>query len=189
MSVKKLLGLFFALVFAFFIKNLFYQYKNFHEAENNYKNGDTIQAIDHYERVILAYTPFLGLVNDSIKNLKNICVNTDDNFIKLYCYETLKSSLFQIRSFYQPYKDDLDFAINQSATIKADNNPSYVKEYLRLDRFDRSPNTFWSLLSVILFASIVIYLYYLAQKSKINFLSLGFILVLTVLWLISLYMA
>lgn len=189
MSIKKLLFIFTALIVAFFVKNILYQYKNFSEAENNYKNGEVIQAIDNYERVILAYTLFSKLVNESIKNLKTICANTDDNFIKIYCYETLKSSLFQIRSFYQPYKDDLNFAITQSAIIKANNDVKLTKEYLNLDKFDRAPNTFWSLISIASFASIIIFLYYMIQKNRINLLSLGFILILTTVWLISLYMA
>ncbi len=189
MNIKKLLLIFTVLILAFFVKNIFYQYKNFSKAENSYKNGEFIQAIDYYERVILAYTPFSKIVNESVKNLKNICVNTDDSFIKLYCYETLKSSLFQIRSFYQPYRDDLNFAINQSAIIKAHNDANFTKEYLSLDKFNRTPNTFWSLLSILSFLGIIIFLYYLIQKNRINLISLGFILILTVIWLISLYMA
>lgn len=92
----------------FFIKVKKESGQEFTRAESNFQSGRQREAVLHYERAIMWYTPFSHEVQRSISRLWEIGdraeANRDDS-LALYAYRSLRASLYSVRSFYQPYED------------------------------------------------------------------------------------
>lgn len=70
--------------------------------------GDTIKAIHHFDRAIHWYSPFSSSVNKSIEKIKGIAAEYEaagDDRGALYAYRVLRSAIYSIRHFRQPYPD------------------------------------------------------------------------------------
>ncbi|ETW93605.1 MAG: hypothetical protein ETSY1_38470 [Candidatus Entotheonella factor] len=77
-------------------------------AESELQSGRHREAVLHYERAIMWYTPFSRDVHRSINRLWEIGDQAEasrDDSLALYAYRSLRASLYSIRSFYQPYQD------------------------------------------------------------------------------------
>lgn len=81
---------------------------SFHHAELAFESQNRELAIRLYERTIRWYLPFNGHVNAAIKRLWQIAeqaeTSKDFNLAKT-TYARLRSSLYAIQHFYQPYQD------------------------------------------------------------------------------------
>ncbi|WP_353684106.1 hypothetical protein V4D30_09555 [Thermodesulfovibrio sp. 3907-1M] len=190
-----------------FYLRLFLQQKDFMNKAKH--SNDSIKAITYYERVILSYIPFSPYSREAVNGILEKCKKTGDDEQKLYCYETLRSALYQVRSFYQPYREEIKKLEPLIAELKTYemiqwkyNNLS-EKDYQRLYnynieimQYDSSPSVFWSMVSVLsLFAWIcsVCFIILKGLKTPINKRYLlwgltGFILFFS-LWIIGLYNA
>ncbi|WP_353685906.1 hypothetical protein [Thermodesulfovibrio sp. 3462-1] len=185
---------------------LFLQQKDFiNEAK---QTNSPVKAISYYERVILSYIPLSPYNREAVNGILEQCKKID-NEQKLYCYETLRSALYQVRSFYQPYREEIKRLEPLIAEIKTHemiqwkyNNLS-ERDYQRLYnynieilRYDGSPSVFWSMVSVLsLFAWIcsICFIIFKGFKTPINKRYLlwgltGFIVFFS-LWIIGLYNA
>lgn len=140
------------------IRQAYFQNKHMKEATFS-KSIDRVKA---YERVILNHFPLSSYTKRAVNALLNECETFMENDEKLYCYETLRTSLFQIRSFYQPYSYVLDKIKPKIAGLRAEemiswryNNlttADYEKIYnkqLTILTYDNAPSMFWSFTIVV----------------------------------------
>lgn len=168
-----------------------------------------LEKIKAFEKVILFHFPFSPFTEKSIKYSLNECNNFKENKEKLYCYETLRSSLLQIRSFYQPYKDVIEELNPKIAHLRAIesikwkyNNYSekdyekIYKNHLALLRYDNAPSVSWS--AVVVFSLIgwigsVFFIIFKALKTPFNkkylYAGLTGYIIFFSFWLLGLWMA
>ncbi|WP_460180876.1 hypothetical protein [Thermodesulfovibrio sp. TK110] len=168
-----------------------------------------IKAITYYERVILSYIPLSPYNREAVDGILEQCKKVNDQEQKLYCYETLRSALYQVRSFYQPYKEEIKRVEPLIAELKTYEmiqwkyNNFSKKDYQRLYnyhieilRYDGSPSLLWSMVCVFsLFAWIgcVCLMVFKGFETPLNKRYLiwgfaGFVLFFS-LWIIGLYSA
>jgi hypothetical protein len=179
----------------------------FREAELVQAMGRPLMAVSLYERVILNYVPFSPYNKKAIERMENLCKNLNDKKYKLFCEETLRSSLYQTRSFYFPYNEKIKETEKRILLLKTElyiehNNPP-EKDYERIYKdlktmmeYDWYPSVFWSLIatvSLILWILCITFTIWKGFSKQINKRILisgtaGFILFFT-LWLIGLYIA
>ncbi|PON16211.1 hypothetical protein C2W62_19640 [Candidatus Entotheonella serta] len=92
----------------FFIKVKWESRQEFIRAESARQDGRIREAVEHYERAIMWYTPFSSDVRRSISQLWVIGDQAEanqDTSLALYAYRSLRASLYSTRSFYQPHED------------------------------------------------------------------------------------
>ncbi|ACN98845.1 hypothetical protein SULAZ_1003 [Sulfurihydrogenibium azorense Az-Fu1] len=173
------------------------------------KNQAGLEKIKSLEKAILFYVPFSPFNEIAINELKKECQSFSKNDEKLYCYETIRSSLLQIKNVYQPYKETLDEIIPIIASLRAkeminwefnnykeeDFNKLYESQ-LKLLKYDNTPSTFWSFIvgfSLIGWISSIIFLIWKGLGENIDavniFSSLIAFLAFFSLWILGLYMA
>lgn len=179
----------------------------FREAELVQAMGKPLMAVSLYERVLLNYVPFSPYNKKAIERMENLCKNLNDKKYKLFCEETLKSSLYQIRNFCTPYHEKIKETEKRILLLKTElyiehNNPpekDYEKIYKDLKammEYDWYPSVFWSLIatvSLILWILCINFSIWKGFAKQVNKKILitgtgGFILFFT-LWIIGLYMA
>ncbi len=102
--IKPALVFILAFAVAVFLRMLYCQISYLNEAE---KANETIEKIKAYERVILNHFPLSPYTKKAVNEMIRICQSLNDEKA-LYCYETLRSDIYQIRSFYTPHKNVLD---------------------------------------------------------------------------------
>src|SRR5215510_10441599 len=75
--------------------------------ENAYTHGEHKRAITHYERTIKWYTPLSTVVQRAVERLWQLGTEAEargDVSLALEAYQTLRSSLYAVQSFYIPYQ-------------------------------------------------------------------------------------
>lgn len=96
------------------------QQRCFLRGEEHWSGQDYLIALHDYEATIRFYTPFSKNVETSVARLLWIanhyreCDMTDES---LMAYRALKTSLYAIRSFYEPFKTARDLAERNEKTL------------------------------------------------------------------------
>lgn len=134
-------------------------YQNKHSNEATVSKG--IDSVKAYERVILNHFPLSPYTKKAVNKLLEQCEVFKENDGKLYCYETLRSSLIQIRSFYQPYSEVIEKIKPKIAELRAkekiawEYNTLTMKDYdqiyseqMVILNYDNAPSLFWSIVTV-----------------------------------------
>lgn len=168
------------------------------EGDLLFVTGKPIMAISMYERALLNYVPFSPYNEKAIEKIQKTCQALTEKEHKLFCQETLRSALYQLRSFYVPYsetitKTEKDILITKLELYIQHNNPppekyqQIFKELKAITDYDPYPSVFWSFLVVLSLAGWIGSTVFLILKaSKKAFLSF---LVLFFLWILGLYLA
>lgn len=125
------------------------------------KAQDPVKAVRYYERALLFYVPLSPYNKEAVEGILEKCKNMIESEQKLYCYETLRSSLYQIRSFYIPYREELEKLNSLIAELKTSeminwkyngfsqkHHQSIYNYHIEILKYDGSPSTFWSVISV-----------------------------------------
>ena len=168
-----------------------------------------LEKIKSLEKVLLFYVPFSPYNDDAVNTMLEECQNLSKIDEKLYCYETLRTSLVQIRSFYQPYKETLEQIIPVIADLrsremlnwdfnnysKEDYKNLYISQ-LKLLTYDNQPSVFWSFVAVIsligwILAIVLLIWKGLGERISKDYILVSFVLFLLFfsLWILGLYMA
>lgn len=140
----------------FMMRMLYFQYLYFEEGAK--LRG--IERVRSYEKVILNHFPFSPYTHYAVDGVLKTCEELKENDEKLYCYETLRSSLIQIRSFYQPYQkilQEIEPHIAHLRTMAMINwkedgfRENYARLYsanIKLLSYENTPSVFWSVVLV-----------------------------------------
>ncbi|QWK19156.1 MAG: hypothetical protein KNN13_06520 [Hydrogenobacter thermophilus] len=162
-------------------------------------NGKPLMAISMYERVLLNYVPFSPYNQKAIERMEKVCHDLKEKPHKLFCYETLRSAIYQLRGLYTPYSEVIKPLEEKMLLTKMElyiehNNPPQ-KDYERIfkdlrsfTQYDPYPSVFWSALALVSLAGWVFSIVMTIMKGFRK----SFVLVYVVffcLWLVSLYMA
>jgi hypothetical protein len=81
--------------------------QDFALGEDAYAHGEYKRAITHYERTIKWYTPLSTVVQRAIERLWQLGTEAEargEFVLALEAYQTLRSSLYAVQSFYIPYQ-------------------------------------------------------------------------------------
>ena len=81
--------------------------QDFALGEAAYAQGTYTVAVTHYERTIKWYTPFSTVVQLAVERLWQLGAEAEargDVSLALEAYQTLRSSLYAVQSFYMPYQ-------------------------------------------------------------------------------------
>lgn len=189
----------------FFLRMAYSQYLYMEEAEKT----ESLDKVKAYERVILSHFPLSPYTKKAVQGSLRECESFKEDSKKLYCYETLRSSLIQIKSFYQPYEDELEKLkpviahLRAMEMIKWKDNALSMKDYqslyesyLNLLKYENAPSNFWSavgVFSLIGWISALLVMIFKGLGSPIDKKYIligivGFVLFLG-LWIIGLYKA
>ncbi|ACD66628.1 hypothetical protein SYO3AOP1_1009 [Sulfurihydrogenibium sp. YO3AOP1] len=200
--MKKLVILLIVIFLFFIIKNLIYQYKHYNSA----KQQDGIAKVKAYEKVILSYVPFSPLGSKAVEELYLYCHTFKKDDERLYCLETLRTSIYQIQNpITRPYTEYLEKINPEIAKLRAlesinweFNNytmADYKKLYnaqMQVLNYDNKPSDFWSLIVVLSLigwiSSVLLFIWKANNKKQILLYSLIFIVFFS-LWIVSLYKA
>lgn len=184
-----------SIIFFLVCRSIYTQNKYFDLAKH--QNG--IEAVKSYEKAILFYVPFSHYNKRAINGMLEICRSLLKDDEKLYCYETLRADILQIRSFYTPYGEILNQINPTIATLRAKQMIEWDKSFtekdfsklytyqLNLLTYDNSPSVFWSFiagLSLLGWISSVIYGIY-----RNGLIGTVVFLIFFTLWITGLYLA
>jgi hypothetical protein len=190
------------MLIAFLVKNLYYQNRYYNTA----KQQDRIAKVKAYERVILSYVPFSPLGSKAVEELYIYCHTFKKDDERLYCLETLRSSIYQIQNpITRPYTEYLEKIDPEIAKLRAlesinwkFNNytmADYEKLYnaqMQVLNYDNKPSDFWSFIVVLSLigwiSSVLLFIWKANDKKQILLYSLMFIAFFS-LWIVSLYKA
>src|SRR3989449_10325707 len=81
--------------------------QDFALGEDAYTHGEYKRAITHYERTIKWYTPLSPVVQRAVERLWQLGMEAEargEVSLALEAYQTLRSSLYAVQSFYVPYQ-------------------------------------------------------------------------------------
>ena len=178
----------------------------FYKAIEYEKNRQSVEAFLMYERVILAYIPRSQLVTKSLDRMEKICSDLKD-YDRINCFDSMRSSIYQIRFFYLPFRDRLARIDEELIRLKTN---KYMKEnsipaqkynetekiFRNITEYNPYPSDFWSFLAVIsllgwLCSILLIILKGLAEpvnKRVLFFGCIGFLIFFSS-WILGLYMA
>jgi len=194
-----------AVLVIFFIRMIYSQHIYMKKAEK----AESIEKVKELEKVILFHFPLSPYTKKAVDEMIKKCKNFKEDREKLYCYETLRSALFQIRSFSEPYKNLLDEINPEIAHLRAvemikwKDNGFSVKDYqnlysyhLNLLKHENAPSKLWSLLVIFSLSGwigAVFLIIFKGLKSPLDKKYLligiaGFVVFFT-LWILGLYMA
>jgi hypothetical protein len=186
----------------FLAKNLYYQNRYYNSA----KQQDGIAKVKAYERVILSYVPFSPLGSKAVEELYIYCHTFKKDDERLYCLETLGTSIYQIQNpITRPYTEYLGKINPEIAKLKAlesinweFNNytmADYEKLYniqMQVLNYDNKPSDFWSFIVVLSLigwiSSVLLFIWKANNKKQTLLYSLMFIAFFS-LWIVSLYKA
>ncbi len=104
LRIVSLAVIFVALLYA---KAAYNSRQDFALGEEAYTQGAYKVAITHYERAIKWYTPFSNVVRLAVERLWQLGTAAEargDVSLALEAYQTLRSSLYAVQSFYIPYQ-------------------------------------------------------------------------------------
>jgi len=116
-----------------------------------------ISAVLMYERALLNYIPFSPYNKEAIEKMEKLCKGINDKEYKVFCYETLRSSLYQLRSFYTPFGEKIPEIDKNLYLLKTElyieQNPSSANDYQKVYNdikammdYDPVASPFWSLI-------------------------------------------
>ncbi len=168
-----------------------------------------VSAVKYYERALLFYVPFSPFNKEAIEGILDRCKTLKESEHKLYCYETLRSSLYQIRNFYIPYKYEIKTLNPLIAELKTEemikwkynslsekDRQSIYNYHMEILKYDGSPSMLWSLVSVFSLCGWIVSLIFIIFKgltTPINkknlFAGLAGYFIFFGLWLLGLWMA
>jgi hypothetical protein len=106
-SALRLLVLLVAFVVILYAKVAYNASQDFALGENAYTHGEYKRAITHYERTIKWYTPLSTAVQRAVERLWQLGTEAEargEISLALEAYQTLRSSLYAVQSFYIPYQ-------------------------------------------------------------------------------------
>jgi hypothetical protein len=191
------------MLIAFLAKNLYYQNRYYNTA----KQQDGIAKVKAYERAILSYAPFSPLGSKAVEELHLYCHTFKKDNEKLYCIETLRSSIYQIQDpiTRPPYIEYLEKINPEVAKLRALESinweyssytmADYEKLYsiqMQILNYDNKPSDFWSFIVVLSLigwiSSVLLFIWKANDKKQILLYSLMFIAFFS-LWIVSLYKA
>jgi hypothetical protein len=186
----------------FLAKNLYYQNRYYNSA----KQQDGIAKVKAYERVILSYVPLSSLGSKAVEELYIYCHTFKKDDERLYCLETLRTSIYQIQNpITRPYVDYLEKINPEIAKLRAlesinweFNNytmADYEKLYnvqMQVLNYDNKPSDFWSFIVVLSLigwiSSVLLFIWKANDRKQILLYSLMFVAFFS-LWIVSLYKA
>lgn len=186
---------FFVIILVFGLKNLIYQYVYISKISSE----DGLNTIKEYEKVILFHVPLSPYTKQAVDKTLEKCQAFILEDEKLYCYETLRASLIQTKSFYQPYENVIEeitpliadlrtkLTLKQNKQVSNINYAQIYENQLSLLKYDNTPSAFWSFttsLSLIIWMFFIIYSIYKNTTIGIS----GFI-IFFIIWIIGLYKA
>lgn len=199
--IKKVVLAAILLIFLFFLRILYMQ--NLYVSECEKMQG--IEKIKSCEKVVVFHFPLSPYTKKALNSLKNECESLTESKDKLYCYETLRSSLIQIKSFYQPYRNTLEEInpkiahLRTTEAIKWQFNGYSVQDYEKLYRdnlaivqYDNAPSVFWSLVLVFCLIGWIFSIFFLILsnfKESVKIKAIISFLLFFCLWLLGLWMA
>jgi hypothetical protein len=105
--VLRVVGLLVAFVAILYAKVMYNANQDFALAEEAYTHGEYKVAITHYERTIKWYAPLSTVVQRAVTRLWQLGTEAEANgefALALEAYQTLRSSLYAVQSFYIPYQ-------------------------------------------------------------------------------------
>ncbi len=194
------------LFFSFFIFSLLFKESLFLKKGDFFKEkGKLIWAMDYYSYVIICYVPFSPFIKKAEKKIFEISryyENKGDWYKAIFGYELLRSSLFQIRSFYQPKENFIKKLNYKIAKIKARlierefqskekfSFNQYYQEQLKILKYNDFPSNLNTLISSFLFFLWIGTIFFSIYKSNLFkdfFIYNIFSTIFFILWIISLY--
>src|SRR2546425_4383393 len=101
------LGLLVVFVVILYAKVMYNASQDFTLGEEAYTRSEYKVAITHYERTIKWYTPLSRVVQHAVERLWQLGTEAEargDLSLALEAYQTLRSSLYAVQSFYIPYQ-------------------------------------------------------------------------------------
>jgi hypothetical protein len=190
------------ILITFLAKNLYYQNRYYNAA----KQQDGIAKVKAYEKVILSYVPFSPIGSKAVEELYLYCHTFKKDDERLYCLETLRTSIYQIQNpITRPYTKYLEKINPEIAKLRAlesinweFNNytmADYEKLYnsqMQVLNYDNKPSDFWSFIVVLSLigwiSSVLLFIWKANDRKQILIYSLTFIAFFS-LWIVSLYKA
>jgi hypothetical protein len=190
------------MLIAFLVKNLYYQDRYYNTA----KQQDGIAKVKAYEKVILSYVPFSPLGSKAVEELYIYCHTFKKDDERLYCLETLRTSIYQIQNpITRPYIEYLEKINPEIAKLRALESinweyssytmADYEKLYnaqMQVLNYDNKPSDFWSFIVVLSLigwiSSVLLFIWKANNTKQILLYSLMFIAFFS-LWIVSLYKA
>jgi hypothetical protein len=106
-QVVRILGVLLFLTAVLVVKVTYNARQEFAHGEEEYTRGAYDVAITHYERAIKWYTPFSKTVRMAVERLWQLGTEAEtrgDWHLALEAYQSLRSSLYAVQSFYIPYQ-------------------------------------------------------------------------------------
>ena len=106
-SALRIVVLLVAFVVILYAKVAYNAGQDFALGENAYTHGEYKRAITHYERTIKWYTPLSTAVQRAVERLWQLGTEAEargEISLALEVYQTLRSSLYAVQSFYIPYQ-------------------------------------------------------------------------------------
>jgi hypothetical protein len=106
-SALRIVVLLVAFVVILYAKVAYNASQDFALGEDAYTHGEYKQAITHYERTIRWYSPLSTAVQRAVERLWQLGTEAEarsDISLALEAYQTLRSSLYAVQSFYIPYQ-------------------------------------------------------------------------------------
>src|SRR2546425_5939612 len=103
----RVLGLLVAFVALLYAKTAYNARQDFALGEEAYTQGKYKVAVTHYERTIKWYTPLSPVVQRAVERLWQLGMEAEargEVSLALEAYQTLRSSLYAVQSFYIPYQ-------------------------------------------------------------------------------------
>jgi hypothetical protein len=106
-SVLRAVSLMIIFVALLYAKTAYNSRQDFALGEDAYTHGEYKRAITHYERTIKWYTPLSTVVQRAVERLWQLGTEAEargEISLALEAYQTLRSSLYAVQSFYIPYQ-------------------------------------------------------------------------------------
>ena len=145
-----------------YIKTTYNSRQDFALGEDAYAHGAYKRAITHYERAIKWYTPLSTAVQRAVERLWQLGTEAEargEISLALEAYQTLRSSLYAVQSFYIPYQSWIPKSEERIAPLlartKAGEEPNAEKLAQDTARFAMQlqrhvgPHLGWSILTEI----------------------------------------
>ena len=107
-SALRIVVLLVAFVVILYAKVAYNASQDFALGEDAYTHGEYKRAITHYERTIKWYTPLSTAVQHAVERLWQLGTEAEargEISLALEAYQTLRSSLYAVQSFYIPYQN------------------------------------------------------------------------------------
>jgi len=106
-SVLRAVSLMLIFIALLYAKAAYNSRQDFALGEDAYTQGEYKRAMTHYERTIKWYTPFSTVVQRAVERLWQLGTEAEargEISLALEAYQTLRSSLYAVQSFYIPYQ-------------------------------------------------------------------------------------